>query len=83
VLVLSGEDALLKISGDLVALSVDQAAADRRLNVSTPGISISLSPVESGTLDSAAAQERQMTDLVMELDKGHAAGFRGYFGCND
>ncbi|MEY8827077.1 DUF305 domain-containing protein [Sedimentitalea sp. XS_ASV28] len=72
-----GSVALAKISGDLVRLKVGDAGTIW----GTEGISVALSaPDETGALEPSPG-ELQEADLVLELDAGLRAGYRGFYGC--
>jgi len=72
-----GSVALAKISGDLVRLE----AGDAGSTWGTEGMTVELSaPSGTGTLD-ANSGEMQDADLVLELESGLRAGYRGYYGC--
>ena len=72
-----GTAALAKISGDLVRLESGDAANVWR----TGGMSVALStPEGTGALESSPG-ELQEADLVVELEAGLRAGYRGYYGC--
>ena len=68
--------ALAKISGDLVRLDSTGGSA----TLSTEGMSVTLSaPDGSASLENNI--ELQDANLVLELDAGLRAGYRGYYGC--
>lgn len=68
-------DALVKISGDLVALAADDAgrfSADGiDIRIATPTSEVALTQADS----------RVPADMVLHLEAGLTAGYRGYFGC--
>ena len=69
--------ALAKISGDLVRLGSTDATG----TLSTEGMSVSLSaPDGAAALENSG--EVQDANLVLELDAGLRAGYRGYYGCD-
>ncbi|MFV1805031.1 DUF305 domain-containing protein [Phaeobacter sp. Ax4a-4a] len=69
--------ALAKISGDLVRLG----STDGTGTLSTEGMSVSLSaPDGAAALENSG--EVQDANLVLELDAGLRAGYRGYYGCD-
>jgi hypothetical protein len=76
---IDGSDAALaRISGDLVRLD----AGDTASTWGTQGMSVALSaPGEPDTIE-ASPGERRETDLVLELDAGLRAGYRGFYGCD-
>ncbi len=72
--------ALIKISGDLVRLDAASAGASA-LALSTEGLLVNVSaPGGSDALDPGSS-EMQEADLVLELDAGLHAGYRGYYRC--
>jgi hypothetical protein len=72
------ETALVKLSGDLIRLKAD----DSGRALTADGITMRLSPPnENGSLDIAGSEAAE-ADLVLELDVGLRAGYRGYYKCN-
>jgi len=74
-------EALVKISGDLVQLGAAEAGAlTTGPTLVADGITMSIGTPEGGEpLDATAGL--QDADLILELDAGLRAGYRGYFGC--
>lgn len=69
--------ALAKISGDLVRLGPTDDAG----TLSTEGMSVALSaPDGAAALENSG--ELQDANLVLELDAGLRAGYRGFYGCD-
>lgn len=79
-----GDDgaALVKLSGDLIRLDAeDTAALSTGPTVTADGITLDLrAPAGEAALD--ASEERRTTDLVLSLDAGLRAGYRGFYGCS-
>ncbi|MEX3313573.1 DUF305 domain-containing protein [Sulfitobacter sp. PS-8MA] len=79
-----GDDgaALLRLSGDLLRLDVEDAdtiASGPAL--AAEGMALLLrAPEGEGLLDATAGP--QEADLILELDAGLRAGYRGFYGCN-
>lgn len=74
--------ALVKLSGDLIRLHAeDVATLPTGPTVTANGITLGLSAPE-GEAALAASAERQEADLVLSLDAGLRAGYRGFYGCN-
>ncbi|MFD2738802.1 DUF305 domain-containing protein [Sulfitobacter aestuarii] len=73
--------ALVRISGDLVRLDAEDAGAvTTGPSLMADGIAMRLSaPGDDGALDVSAG--RQEADLILELDAGLRAGYRGYYSC--
>ena len=69
--------ALAKISGDLVRLG----STDGTGTLSTEGMSVALSAPD-GTAALENSSEMQEANLVLELDAGLRAGYRGFYGCD-
>ena len=70
-----GNVALVKISGDLVALDSDSAG-----QFSADGIDIRIAdPARDEVL--TRPEGRVPADMVLHLDAGLTAGYRGYYGC--
>lgn len=82
VLAIGGDGAaLVKLSGDLIRLDAEDAAALQTGPILiTDGIALGLSaPGSEAAL--AASTERREADLVLSLDAGLRAGYRGFYGC--
>ena len=79
-----GQDgaALTKISGNLIRLDAEDAAAVATgPALTTAGMAMRVSaPGEGARLE--AGSGRQEADLVINLDAGLQAGYRGLYGCN-
>ncbi len=79
-----GQDgaALTKISGNLIRLDAEDAAAVATgPALTTAGMAMRVSaPGEGAGLE--AGSGRQEADLVINLDAGLQAGYRGLYGCN-
>ncbi|UXX85274.1 DUF305 domain-containing protein [Roseovarius pelagicus] len=69
--------ALVKLSGDLIRLETDGSGR----TLTADGITMRLSvPNENGNFDTAGGEPAE-ADLVLELDAGLRAGYRGYHKC--
>jgi hypothetical protein len=71
-----GFGALVKISGDLVQLSPDGGSGAA---FATDGLSIQVGGPQGDALSSAAGQRD--ADLLLNLERGLRAGYRGYYDC--
>lgn len=73
--------ALIKISGDLIQLDAeaDASAADG-WQLGADGITVTLSAPDGEPALSETAEEQE-ADLILNLDAGLRAGFRGYVKC--
>ena len=75
-----GASGLLKISGDLVRLETDAASLTRGPTLSAQGISVRVVSAGGAEFD-AWGSEKQEADLLIELEAGLKAGFRGFYAC--
>ena len=74
--------ALVKLSGDLVRLDAPgRQSGDTTLTFAADGISVWIAAPDGGDLQDKGPGTRQQADLVLQLDSGLQAGFRGYYGC--
>lgn len=73
--------ALVKLAGDLIRLDAeDGATLPSGLALTADGMTIDLSaPDQENALD--ASEARQNADLVLSLDAGLRAGYRGFYDC--
>ncbi|TCD16377.1 DUF305 domain-containing protein [Oricola cellulosilytica] len=75
-----GAAALVKISGDLVQLDAATGEASEPA-LQAEGISVRVAAAEEGDSLDATAAEPAEANLVLELDAGLRAGFRGFYRC--
>ncbi|MBW3098982.1 DUF305 domain-containing protein [Pseudohoeflea coraliihabitans] len=73
-----GLAALVKLDGDLVRLSQGESAEARVW--SAPGIEARLSAVEED--DALGEDDDEEAELVLRLEQGLEAGYRGFYGCS-
>jgi hypothetical protein len=81
VLAIADQQALLKISGDLLRLAVDRSSVSEGGRYTAPGLVTALKPVEGNRLEDLPAGKKQMVDMVLELEQGLTAGYRGFYAC--
>lgn len=70
-------NAAMKLNGVLIALDGDGAAQDEQRTFGTEGATVTVTP-----LSADAADWRQDAELVLTLDRGLTAGFRGFWSCD-
>ena len=71
---------LIKISGDLVRVSANDASATARAFASA-GLTLELRAVDHAALPSGSEAGRVDADMLLALDEVLSAGYRGYFDC--
>lgn len=81
VLAVGAEGGLVKISGDLVRLETDAATLPTGPALSAEGISVRVTAPGDGAALEAQGGEMQQANLLLELDAGLSAGYRGYYSC--
>jgi hypothetical protein len=78
----NGAAALIKLSGDLVRLDApERQSGDTALTFTADGISVWIAAPDGDDLADTDQGTRQFADLVLRLDRGLQAGFRGYYVC--
>lgn len=75
VLATDGDSALIKISGDLVALEQDAEG------FGAEGIAVRLGDADGSVLD-LGGEGRSRATMILTLDAGLEAGYQGFYGCN-
>lgn len=77
-----GASGVIKISGDLVRLEANAGFSTRMPVLTAEGVSVRIAAPGGAALD-AAPGEMLEADLLLDLDAGSSAGFRGYYTCRD
>ncbi|WP_420380342.1 DUF305 domain-containing protein [Marivita sp.] len=72
------EVALMKLSGDLIRLSVTQTGDNGAVSLSADGLEVTISPTDDGDSDDGLTK----STLIYNLDAGSRAGFIGWTRCN-
>lgn len=78
-----GAAGLLKISGDLVRLDTEATAQTRGTTLRAQGIAVQVTAPGGAADPEAQIGELQPADLLLELDAGLRAGFRGFYTCRN
>lgn len=76
----NGASGLIKISGDLVRVSANDTSGTARAFASA-SLTLELQAVDDAALPSGGEAGQVNADMLLSLDEGLSAGYRGYFDC--
>tara|TARA_R110002072_G_scaffold19422_9_gene71928 strand:+ start:244 stop:1125 length:882 start_codon:yes stop_codon:yes gene_type:complete len=77
-----GASGAIKISGDLVRLDSDADFLTRMPRLTAAGVTVRIAAPGGAALDAAPGKTLE-ADLLVDLDAGLSAGFRGFYTCRD